>query len=66
MKIIKAHPALSSTNKSTGGEPIKEIKISFTIGIPLRKIDIHWIEEELLKKREEVFMEVMKEVIKGI
>jgi len=44
---------------------MKEIRISFTIGIPLRKIDIHWI-GKALKKREEVFMEVMKEVIKGI
>jgi hypothetical protein len=66
LKIIKAHPILSSTNKNIGGESIKEIRISFTIGMPLRQTDIHWIEEELLKKREEVFMEVMKEVIKGI
>ena len=65
MKIIKAHPIPSSTNKNIGGEPIKEIKISFTISIPLRKIDIHWI-GKALKKREDVFMEVMKEVIKGI
>jgi hypothetical protein len=45
---------------------MKEIKISFTISIPLKQTDIHWIEEELLKKREEVFIEAMKEVIKGI
>jgi len=43
---------------------MKKIRISFTISIPLKQTDIHWIEEELLKKREEVFMEVMKEVIK--
>jgi hypothetical protein len=64
LKIIKAHPILSSTNKSIGGEPMKEIRISFTVSIPLKQTDIHWIEKELLKKREEVFMEVMKEVIK--
>jgi len=64
LKIIKAHPVLSSTNKNIGGEPMKKIRISFTISIPLKQTDIHWIEEELLKKREEVFMEVMKEVIK--
>ena len=64
MKIIKAHPVLSSANKNIGGEPMKEIRISFTISIPLKQTDIHWIEEELLKKREEVFMEVTKEVIK--
>jgi small-conductance mechanosensitive channel len=64
LKIIKAHPVLSSTNKNIGSEPMKEIRISFTISIPLKQTDIHWIEEELLKKREEVFMEVMKEVIK--
>jgi len=28
--------------------------------------DIHWIGEELLKKREEVFIEVMKKVMDGI
>jgi hypothetical protein len=66
LKIIKAHPILSSTNKSIGSEPMKEIKISFTISMPLRKTDVHWVEEELLKKREEVSMEVMKEVIEGI
>ncbi len=48
------------------GEPIKEIKISFTISIPLKQTDIHWIEEELLKKRKEVFIEVMKRVIEKI
>jgi hypothetical protein len=64
LKIIKAHPILSSTNKNIGGEPMNEIRISFRISILLKQTDIHWIEEELLKKREEVFMEVMKEVIK--
>ncbi len=39
---------------------MKEIKISFTISIPLKQVDIHWVEDELLKKREEVFIEVMK------
>jgi len=45
LKIIKAHPILFSTNKSIGGEPMKEIRISFTISIPLKQTDIHWIEE---------------------
>lgn len=29
---------------------MKEIKVSFPISIPLRQTDIHWVEEELLKK----------------
>jgi hypothetical protein len=41
---------------------MKEIKVSFTISIPLKQTDIHWIEEELLKKREEVFIEAIKKV----
>lgn len=45
---------------------MKEIKVSFTISIPLKQTDIHWIEEELLKKREEVFIEAMKKVMEGI
>ncbi len=45
---------------------MKEIKISFTISIPLKQIDIHCVEDELLKKREEVFIEVMKKVMEEI
>lgn len=37
---------------------MKEIKLSFTISIPLKQTDIHSLEEELLKKREEVFIEI--------
>ena len=50
MKIIKAHPVLSSTNKNIGGELMKKIRISFTISIPLKQTDIHWIEEGVIKK----------------
>ncbi len=42
---------------------MKEIRVSFTISISLKQADIHWIEEELLKKREAVFIEVMKKVM---
>lgn len=45
---------------------MKEIKISFTISIPLKQTDIHWIEEELLKQREEVFKEALHKVLKEI
>jgi hypothetical protein len=45
---------------------MKEMKISFTISISLKQTDIHWIEEELLKKREEVFIEAMKGVMEWI
>lgn len=30
---------------------MKEIKVSFTISISLKQTDIHWIGDELLKKR---------------
>lgn len=45
---------------------MKEIKISFTISIPLKETDIHYIEEELLKKRKEILIEVLKRVIREI
>lgn len=45
---------------------MKEIKISFTISIPLKQTDIHWIEEELLKKREEAFIEILNKVMEEI
>lgn len=35
---------------------MKEIKISTTIRISLKQTDIHWIEEELFIKSEEVFL----------
>lgn len=34
---------------------MKEIRLSFEITIPLRQTDVHWVEEELLRVREEVF-----------
>lgn len=45
---------------------MKEIKISFTISISLKQTDIHWIEEELLKHREEAFKEALNKVLKEI
>lgn len=42
---------------------MKEIKLSFTVRIALKQKDIHWLEEELLKLREEVFLEVLKRAI---
>jgi hypothetical protein len=45
---------------------MKEVKVSFETSITLRQTDIHWIEEELLRIREEVFKEVLKKVINQI
>ncbi len=46
---------------------MKEIRLSFEITIPLRQTDVHWVEEELLRVREEVYLggvlaKVMEEI----
>jgi len=43
---------------------MKEITISLTITIPLERTDINWVEEVVVRKREEVFKEVFREVVK--
>lgn len=43
---------------------MKEMKISLTITIPLERTDINWVEEVVVRKREEVFKEVFQEVLK--
>jgi hypothetical protein len=45
---------------------MKEIKISFELSIVLKQTDVHWIEEELLRMREEVFLGVLKRVMREI
>jgi len=45
---------------------VKEIKLSFDIKLALKQYDIHWIEEQLLKLREEVFLEVLRKVVREI
>jgi len=45
---------------------MKEIKISFETSITLKQTDIHWIEAELLRIRQEVFNKVLQEVISEI
>jgi hypothetical protein len=42
---------------------MKEIELSFTIRILPRQTDVHWIEEELLRLREEVFLRVLESVM---
>jgi len=47
---------------------MKEIKISFTVNLTLDRCDVNYLEEELLKKREEFFKEIgitLLEVIEG-
>jgi hypothetical protein len=52
---------------------MKEIELSFTIRIRPSQTDVHWIEEELWRLWEEVFlralervmMEIEREVLKG-
>jgi len=40
---------------------MKEMTISLTITILLERTDINWLEEEVVRKREEVFKEVFGE-----
>ena len=45
---------------------MKEIKISFAINLALKRCDVHWAEEQLLKMREEVFLEVLRRVLEEV
>jgi len=45
---------------------MKEIELSFTIRILPKQTDVHWIEEELLRIRGEVFLGVLKRVLDEI
>lgn len=45
---------------------MKEIKLSFEVSIVLERTDVHWVEEELLRIREEVFLGVFKRVMREI
>jgi len=43
-----------------------EIKISLLINLSLKRSDVHWLEEELLRLREEVFLKVLQWVIQEV
>lgn len=45
---------------------MKEIRVSFEVNIALRQRDVHWIEEELLQVREEIFLKVFRRVMEEI
>lgn len=45
---------------------MKEIKISFNITLLLNRCDVNYVEEELLKKRTEVFKGIMVTVLEQI
>lgn len=45
---------------------MKEIRISLKLRIALRRHDVHWIEEELLRLREELFLGILERVLEGI
>jgi hypothetical protein len=45
---------------------MKEIKLSFGLRIALKQTDVHWVEEELLRLREEIFLEVLRGVLREI
>jgi hypothetical protein len=45
---------------------MKEIKLTFSISIAIDRCDVNHVEEELLKKREEVFKEIMVNVLERI
>ncbi len=45
---------------------MKEIRVSFEVNIALRQRDVHWVEEELLRVREEIFLRVLRRVMEEI
>lgn len=45
---------------------MKEIKYSFDIKLALKQYDVHWIEEQLLQLREEVFLEMLWRILREI
>lgn len=45
---------------------MKEVRLSFNLRIALKQTDVHWVEEELLRLREEVFLEVLRRVLREI
>lgn len=45
---------------------MKEIRLSFELRIALKRTDVHWVEEELLRLREVVFLDVLRKVMKEI
>jgi hypothetical protein len=45
---------------------MKEIEVSFKVNIALRQRDVHWVEEELLRIREEIFWRVLRRVMEEI
>jgi hypothetical protein len=45
---------------------MKEIGLSFTVKISLARTDVHWVEEEVLRVRQEVFEEVFRLVLERI
>lgn len=42
---------------------MKEINFSFKLRISLKQRDDHWMEEELLRLRDEMFLEVLKRIL---
>lgn len=42
---------------------MKEIELSFTVRILPKQMDVHWIEGEPLRLREEVFLGVLRRVM---
>jgi len=45
---------------------MKEIKLSLDLRIALKQTDVHWVEEELLKLREQIFLEILRRVLREI
>ena len=42
---------------------MKEIKLSFNINLALKQYDVHWIKQQLLRFREEVFLDILRKVL---
>ena len=42
---------------------MKEIRLTFDINLTLKQQDVHWIEEQLLHLREEVFLDMLRNIL---
>ncbi len=42
---------------------MKELSLSFNLNIPSKRHDVHWIEDKLLKLREETFLKVFRQIL---
>jgi len=45
---------------------VKEMEISLDVKITLKRHDVHWSEEELLRVREEAFLVILRRIFEEV